>query len=67
MESVGMQIRRHARSNKDYKSRDKVDSAYNFFESINELVEFLSSFGNASFRAVCRDFSKIVEMRNINI
>jgi hypothetical protein len=36
MESVGMQIRRHARSNKDYKSRDKVDSAYNFFESINE-------------------------------
>lgn len=36
MESVGMQIRRHARSNKDYKSRDKIDSAYNFFESINE-------------------------------
>jgi len=36
MESVGMTIRRHARSNKEWQGRDKVDYAYTLYEQINE-------------------------------
>ena len=52
IESVGMQIRRHARSNNDWKDRDKVDQAYTMLEEINvhlfkqELPPIVVGFSN---------------------
>ena len=52
IESVGMQIRRHARSNNDWKDRDKVDRAYTMLEEINvhlfkqELPPIVVGFSN---------------------
>ena len=36
MESVGMTIRRHARSNKEWQDREKVDYAYTLYEQMND-------------------------------